>query len=832
MKDLLYAFRSLRNNPGFTLIAVLSLGLGIGANTAIFSLMDRVLLRLLPVRDPGQLVLLKATDPRLGMVSASYNSDYVFSAPMYRDFRDRAPVFDGVIAWFPITASLTAGGQTELIQVHLVSGNYFDVLGARTVRGRTIEPDDDRAAAGSAVVVLSHGFWTRRFGADPAVLNRTLDIGGHPMTVVGIAAAGFNGVSVGEAPAIFAPLASAPQLGPLWSDGAIFEQRRSSWLNLMARLKPGVTRPSAEAAMNVFWKPILEDEAKEMTQVRASVLERFRNRHISLVEAGNGISTLRTQFSTPLLLLMGLVGLVLLIACANVANLLLARAASRQREIAIRLALGAGRGDIIRQVFAESALLCFAGGALGVMLAAWTGGLLLKLVPIDGIGEAISTEPDARILLFAAGVSILCGLLFGLAPALQSARGEVAGALKDQAANVSSSAGQVRSRRALVVAQITLSLLLLIGAGLFLRSLQNLRSIDPGFRADHLMSFSLDPTLNGYTQPRAVTLYDNIAERVRSLPGVSSVASSQTALLTGTNWMSSIVIPNRERKETDKTPNVDSISAGYFANLGTPLVAGREFTRMDGTAAPKVAVVNQAFAEMYFESQNPVGRQFYFSGDKDKALVEIVGVVKDGKYADLREEKQLFVFCPYAQHYGPGAMTFYVRTSRDPEAAMPGLRQAVRESDAGVPLFDIKTVERQIDESIFVERIISELSVCFGALATLLAAIGLYGVLAYMVTRRTREIGLRMALGATRGQVLAIVLKEVAWLAGIGIAIAIPVSIPLARVAQSMLFGVRANDVPVMIGASLLLAAVAMVAGYIPAARATRVDPLSALRHD
>ena len=826
-----YTLRSFRKNPGFAVIAVLSLALGIGANTAIFSLLDRVLLRSLPVRNPEQLVLLTANGPRRGSVNTQYDDTYTFSYPMYRDFRDPAPGLNGVIAWFPIAASFSLKGTTERVNANLVSGNFFEVLGVGTALGRPITPDDARASGSTPVAVLSYSFWQQRFGGNADVLNQQIDLNGQPLTVVGVAARGFNGVAMGEAPAAFVPVTMRPHLMP---DRADMESRRTMWLNVMGRLKPGATRQSAEAALNVFWKPILEDEATASTRTTAAFRQRFITRRLTLADASNGISALRLFFREPLILLMALVGLVLLIACANVANLMIARAAGRQKEIAIRLSVGATRADIVRQILTESLVLAAAGGAFGMALATWGGGVLIGFMPFTEITATISADPDWRILGFTAAVAMLCGILFGLAPALQTTRPDLASTLKEQAGAVLGSGAQVRLRKGLVVAQVALSLLLLTGAGLFLRSLGNLKGVALGFRADHLMSFTIQPALSGYAPQRAIALFDGLRQRAAGMPGVRSVAATQTPLLASENWDIGVTVPGYEPKENENAPNVTAVSPGYFAALGMPLAAGREFREGDNAAAPRVAVVNQTFAQVYFAGQNPIGRQFYFTADAQRLPVEIVGVAKDGKYADVREERQRFVFCPYAQQYSSniGGMTYYVRTTQDPESLAGALRQAVREADASLPVYNMKTMERQIDEDVFADRMVSALSAFFGLLATVLAAIGLYGVMSYTVTRRTREIGIRMALGASRRDVLSIVLGEVALLAAIGIAIAAPLSFPLASLAKSMLYGVAPHDAAVLAGAAALLAFTALAAGYIPAARAARVDPLTALRHD
>jgi predicted permease len=829
--NLRYTFRSFRKNPGFTSIAVLSLALGIGANTAIFSLLDRVMLRSLPVRDSQRLVLFTANAPRRGNVNTDYDDTFTFSYPMYLDFRDRAPDLSGVITWVPIAASLSLNGTTERVAANLVSGNFFEVLGAGTAIGRPIVPDDARSMGANAVVVLSYGFWQQRFGGDPGILNRQVSINGHPLTVVGVAARGFDGVAEGESPAAFIPVTMKPQILP---DRAPMESRRNMWLNVMGRLKPGVSRVGAEAALNVFWKPILQDELNQMTSSTAQFRQRFLNRHITLSDASNGISALRMFFRKPLELLMGLVGLVLLIACANVANLMIARAAGRQKEIAVRLAVGATRGDIVRQILTEGLILAAAGGALGVLLAIWGGRALIAFLPFANYTATLSADPDWRILAFTAAVSLACGVLFSLAPALQTTGPGVASTMKEQAGGVISTGGHVIVRKGLVIAQVALSLVLLTGAALFLRSLGNLKRIELGFRTDHLMSFAIQPSLNGYDTRRAVALFDAVRQRVSALPGVQAVASTQTPLLNNDNWDFGVTVPGYTPKEGENAPNVDAVSPEYFAALGMPLVAGRDFRQSDDMSAPRVAVVNETFARVYFEGANPIGRQFYFSADEKKTPIEIVGVAKDGKYSDVREQKQRFVFTPYAQQYNSniGAMFYYVRTAQDPESVASALRQTVHEADANLPIFNLKTMDRQIDEDMFSDRIVSLLSAFFGILATALAAIGLYGVMSYTVTRRTREIGIRMALGAGRGEVLGLVMHEVAILAGVGIAIAAPLSFPLENLAKSMLYGVAPHDTLALVGAALALAATALTAGYLPAARAARVDPLIALRND
>jgi predicted permease len=680
------------------------------------------------------------------------------------------------------------------------------------------------------VAVMSYRFWQQRFGGESDVLNRQIVVNGQSLTVVGVASRGFNGVAPGEAPALFIPVTLAARLS---SGPDKLPSRRSMWLNVIGRMKPGVSRASAEAALNVFWKPILAEELSQMTSGSAQFRRNFLNRRIVLQDAANGISMLRILFQQSLVMLMGLVGLVLLIACTNVANLLIARAAGRQKEIAIRLAVGATRGDIIRQILAEGMILSAAGGALGLLVAMWGGRALLGFLPFDTFTATISADPDWRILAFTAAVCLACGIAFGLAPAWQTTRPDLAATMKQQAGGVISGTSHVMVRKGLVVAQVALSLLLLAGAGLFLRSLDNLRRVDLGFRADHLTSFSIHPSLNGYSAQRSMGFFHALQERLATLPGVRAVAVTQTPVLANVNWASSVVIPGYQPKEGEYAPNVDAVGSGYFEAMGIPLEAGRDFRETDDGAAPRVAIVNQTFAQYYFGGANPVGRQFYFTNDAKKP-VEIVGLVRDGKYTDVREGKQRFVFYPYAQHYesAMGGMTFYVRASASSQPIAPAIRQVVRDADPSLPISDFKTMSRQIDDNIFADRIVSMLASFFGGLATVLAAIGLYGVLSYSVTRRTREIGIRMALGAGRREVLWMVLREVVVLAALGIGIAIPLSLTVARLARSMLYGVAPHDAWALGGAVAVLALTALASGYLPAARAARIDPLIALRNE
>ena len=820
-----YALRTLRNTPGFTAIVVLTLGLGIGANTAIFSMTDQLLLRLLPVKNPRELVVFENPGAFAGR---QFNSN-TFSYPMYRDFRDQNTVFSGVVGRFSAPFTLVADGRSERVSGELVTGNYFDVLGVHAAVGRTIGPDDDRVPGGHPVAVLSHGYWTRRFGADPSVLNRPITLNGHPMTIVGVAPRGFTGIVVGESPDVMVPVMMKAQMTPTWND---LDNRRSRWLALTARLNPGVSIEQAETAMNVIYRRINEEEVKLSQGFSDTYKQRFVSKHLFLKPGQKGRSELRNQFSTPIAVLMGMVGLVLLIACANVANLLLARGAARQKEVAIRLALGATRGRIVGQRIVESLLLAGAGAALGLVLATFTGRALVKALPFDEAARTLASTPDLRVLLFAGAAALLTAMLFGLAPALQSTRPALTSTLKDEAGSVVGGTGHARIRKGLVVAQVGLSVLLLAGAGLFARSLYNLKTLNPGFAADEILGFSIDPSLNGYSRDRSLSVFQQLQDQLAALPEVRSAAASVIPLLTDANWGSTVRVEGYQPKEGENmNPNVDAVGPGFFSTMGQALLVGREFTPRDIAGAPKVAIINETMAKYFFGTETPLGRRIGWRR-QNTTDIEIVGVVKDSKMATMRDKPTRVVYTPYAQEDEIGEMTFYVRARGPAEAVASSVRQAAQRVDANLPIFNMKSMTQVLDESLFVERMVAALSLVFGALATALAAIGLYGVMAYSVARRTREIGIRMALGAERGVVLWMVLREVVGMVLIGVAMGVPLALALGRLVQTQLFDLSPRDPLALSASAILLASVALVAGWLPARRATRVDPMLALRYE
>jgi putative ABC transport system permease protein len=829
-QDLKHAARTFAKSPGFTLVVVLTLALGIGANTAIFTLMDQVLLRSLPVREPERLVIVDAPGPFSGASHQHSDTLEPMSHPMFEGLRDRATSLSGVLAHFSAPVHLTAANQTDSVNGDLVSGTFFDVLGLRAPVGRLFTAEDDKTPGGHPVVVLGYGFFQRRFGGDAKIVGQGVLVNGHPMTVVGVSPAGFRGVEVGDSVDVFVPLMMQAQVIPSWQRG--IGDWRVRWLTVMARLRDGVSLDEARAEVGVLYRQLLLEDAQHLETKSERFRTAFLEKQLHLLPGGRGTSALRDQSRTPLLVLMGMVGLVLLIACANVANLLLARASARQKEIALRLALGASRGRLVRQLLAESLVLSVAGGALGILFASWTGELLLRALPFDQASQVLSAQADLRVGAFALALSLATALIFGLAPAFQSTRLELAHTLKNEAASLLGGSAPFRFRKGLVVAQVALSLLLLVGAGLFTRSLMNLGALNPGFEPEHVLGFSVNPTLNDYKGERRLSVLKQILDEVAAEPGVRSVSLSDIALMANDDSSSTVQVEGYTAKDDENmNPKNANVAPGFFNTLGVRLVAGRDFSPADGPEAPKVAVVNETFARYFFGEKDPVGRHFAFAREPAR-LMEIVGVVKDGKAASLREDPQRFLYRPYTQAEDRGGVTFYVRTAVEPAQLGGRMRDVVRRVDPTLPVTDLKTMRAQIRESLFVERLEAALSASFGFLATVLAALGLYGVMSYAVGLRTREIGIRVALGAGRRTVLLMVMKEVAMLAGLGVALGLPGGYGLGRLLEAQLFGLTARDPMTFAVATATLLLAAGLAAYLPALRATRVEPMVALRYE
>jgi predicted permease len=831
-QDLRYGARILLKSPGFTLIAVLTLALGIGANTAIFSLTDQILLRRLPVERPEELVVLRSPGPKGGRVTSDGDNATSFSYPMYKDLRDRGNnVFSGLLARYAIPLSVAGAGQTERADGELVSGDYFEVLGVRPALGRVFNQEDDRAPGANPVVVLSHAYWTRRFAADPAILNKTLTVNGTLMTVIGVSREGFRGIQVGQTPDIFIPLMMKAQMTPNWNG---LDDRRDYWLAIMGRLKPGMSLAQTEEAVRPSYRSFLEEELSLRGGGSAESRQRFLDKRILLDDGSKGRQILQRDAKKPFLILMAMAGLALLISCANVANLLLARGAARQREIAVRMALGAWRWRLMRQFLVESLLLSLMGGVVGLMVAAWTTQGLVAAIPPSIGALGLSAELNPRLLGFALALSALTGALFGVAPAARATRLNLEATLREQGSSVSGGLSSVRFRKALVVSQIVLTTVLLVGAGLFARSLNNLNHINLGLRADNVIAFSIAPELNGYSPQRTIAFFDDLRQGIAALPGVRSVSAAEIPILTDSDSSSNMTIEGYQAQEReDMNVQTNSIGPDYFTTMGIPLLSGREFTIADRAGSPKVAIIDETMARRFFANRNPIGSHFAFgAGDRVRPDIEIVGVVQDSKHANVREEKRPFAYLPYAQETNLGRITFYARTDQDVASIAPSLRREVARRDDNLPIFNLKTLLRQEDESLFADRFVTFLSICFALLAASLAAIGLYGVMAYTVTRRIREIGIRIALGATQGRVAWLILREVTLLALIGLLAGAPLAFALGRAAESLLFGVRAGDPLIFIAASLLLALVALVGGYLPARRAAKVDPMVALRRE
>ena len=832
VRDIRYCLRSFARNPGFTLVALLTLALGIGANTAIFRLVDTVMLRVLPVQHPEELLAIRGS----------------FSYWRFEQLRDRNEVFSGTIgARIVPDVDITAEGQPlGHGSTALVSGNYFSLLGVQPVIGRPITPEDDRAAGGGPVAVISHGLWQRAFAGSRDVLGRTIRLRGgragggtsgfEPdapnaprqdeavVTIIGVAPREFFGDTVGALVDVWIPITMQPVLMP---GRAWLTRKTASWVNIMGRLRPGVTEDQARASLTLLWRQIRAEEIGPA--ISAQQKRNLANARLNVESGEKGFAQLRRQFSQPLLVLMSVVTLVLLIACLNVANLLLARATARRQEISMRLSLGASRGRLVRQLLTESLLLAGTGGVLGLVLATIGAQILVSMVSGEQI--VLRLAPDARILAFTIGVSLLSGVTVGLVPALRGTRTDLQHALKDSSRAVAG--GRSRGAKALVAVQIAVSLVLLVACGLFVRTLFNLKAETLGYDKTNLILARLDPVAAGYKGDEIGRAVVDLMHRLSALPGVRTVTFSENGLFSGTESGTPIDVEGfKPASDEDRSARFDQAGPGYFTNVGIPLVLGRDFTERDAPGAPRVTIINDTMARFYFPTQSPIGRHIQVKGPSDVSL-EIVGVARDAQDHDLRSKPVRRFYVSYLQPIdGITTVNYEIRAASSAGVLFGPLRAEIQRFNPKLQILTLKTAQALVDESIVTERLIAKLSTFFGALAVLLAAIGLYGVMSYTVARRTSEIGVRMALGAPQSAVASMILREILVLVAVGSVGGAVVALGLARFVESLVFGLTPHDPVTVVASVVLLLAIGLVAGYLPARRAARIDPLIALRSE
>ncbi len=827
------AFRTLRKTPFVTLVAAISLALGIGSNTAIFSIFDQMLRRPVNVYQPERLVNLGAPGPKPGSTSCNIigGCELVFSYSMVRDLQkaEKLP-FTGIAGHVTFGANVVFETQVMNSSGLLITGSYFPVLGLQASQGRLIGPTDDETIEGHPVVVLSHTFWETRLGAAPGVVGKTMTINGRQLTVIGIAPVGFEGTTMGSRPSFFVPISMRPALGIGTRAG--LDMRRNYWVYLFARLKPGVTIEQAKPAINAVYSPIIANvEAPLQIGMSDATLKLFRAKQIPLTDGSRGQSDVSEEAGVPLAILFAVTGIVLLIACANIANLLLGRAANREMEMAVRLSLGATRRQLLVQLLTESLVLAAIGGLLSFVFAQWTLAGVSALLPGE-IAQTMPFELRWSAVVFAGVMSLVTGVMFGLFPALHSTRPDLVTAMRNNSGKLSGGRAASRFRTSLATAQVALSMALLMSAGLFVKSLWKVSRLDLGVKVDNVVTFALAPRRSGYDSLRSKTLFDRVEAELAALPGVTGVTSASVPLLAGNNWGNDVSVEGfKKDADTDDNSRFNEIGSDYFQTIGVPLLAGREFTASDAAGRPKVVVVNEAFAKKFGLGRDVVGKRMA-TGDTSVLDMEIVGLIKDAKYAEVKDVIPPVFYTPHRQDPRIGFMNFYARTAGEPKRLLRDVPAAIRRIDPNLPVEDLKTMPQQIRENVFMDRMISILSAAFAILATILAAVGLYGVLAYSVAQRTREIGVRMALGASSGAVRAMVLRQVGLMVAIGSVIGIAGAIGLAKGASSILFQLSGTDPFVMASAVVLLTLVSLGAGYVPARRASKIDPMQALRYE
>ena len=836
LQDIRFGFRMLLKAPGFAAVAILTLALGIGANTAIFSLINAVMLKSLPVKDPQQLVLLQWDDNKWPskFSQTGWDSRYSFSYPTFEDFRAQKDTLSSAFAWVPLgfndqNTTVGINGEPTVANGQMVTGEYFSGLGVTPLLGRAITEADENPGA-ARVAVISYAYWSRRFGQDRSILGRSITLNGVPFNIVGVTPPSFYGVQVGTEPDLWIPFDDKPNLRP-WSTApsgniaSVYAARNWLCVNVIGRLKNGVTRAQAQSSLDAVFRHILTTDWHPTSESEIP--------HLTLAPASQGLPQLQSSTGQPLYILMIAVGLVLLIACANVATLLLARATSRRKEISVRLAIGASRSRLIRQLITESVLMSVLGGLLGLVFAYWGTHALLAMY--GGSNPLVlDTGADSKVLFFTVAASVLTGILFGLAPAFRVTRIELASAMKDTAANVSDAHDKHRLGKSLIIAQVAASLVLMVGAGLFVRTLVNFENKNFGFNQQHLLSFELDATRAGYHNERLLNFYAQLLDRIQSLPGVKAATAMEYAPFEGWSNNSSAYAEGEGKKPESPMVRSQRVGPDFFSTMGIPIIAGRAINRTDTLASTPVAVVDETFAQRFFPGQNPIGRHFSQGLKFDpKDSYEIVGVSKPAELTDPHSKLRAKAYYAYEQApHATDQMFFEVRTQGAPSAVISELRDTVRQADPALPLMEVKTQTEETDQALSQERLFARLTSVFGLLALLLAMIGLYGTMAYSVTRKTHEIGIRMALGANPRNVLAMIIRQGLTLALVGLGIGIVAALGATRLISSMIFGVTAYDFVTFLAVAAILVAVAFFACFIPARRAMRVHPMVALRHE
>jgi predicted permease len=828
MPRIRFALRSLAKSPLLSLVVILSLGLGIGVNTAIFSLLYEVVLSALPIPHPEQIVLLTSPgDLKHGRTSNSESGgmDYVFNWRTFRELEKHTEA--ATVAGFDaMPSNIAFSQQTVRGNMLLVSGAYFSVLGVQPFAGRLIDSKDDVPGGGNPVAVLGYQYWRDKLGADHRVLNQTIKVNGQPFTVAGIAPPNFIGTTIGTDPSVYLPMSFKPLLTLDWNGT---DKLADYWIYLLARLKPGVTMQQAEAALNGPYSGVVEEMATTIDG-KTEKTPRFRQQKLALKPGGQGNSSFRDQYRSALNIILLATGLVLLIAMANAANLLLARSVERRKELAIRAAIGASRWELMAQFLTEALLLAVAGGAAGIAIAI----LSLKLLMTSWGNQADtlnSASLNWTVLWFSLALSLATGILFGLYPAWDAARASVATALNDESGKASASRGSARLRKALVCVQLTIAIVLLVPTGLFLKSLVNLLHVNLGIRTANVIGFRITPQWNGYTPAQSQAIFDRAEAALAAIPGVRSAVGSSVPLLGNSNWGTSFYMEGMTSDAQRPNTKYDEVGPEFFAKAGIPLLAGRDIKETDTATSPKVVVVNETFVKEIFNGANPIGHRIGFG--KDTTLdTEIVGIVKDSHYSSVRYDAPSVFYRPWRQDQKLGSLSLYVRTELPPQQMVPQIREVMRSIDGDVPLEDLRTLEEQVHVNVRSDELIMRLAVAFAILATTLSMLGLYGVMAYGVARRRREIGIRMALGAAPARIRGMVMRELIWILGLGLGVGIPLALAATKVIESRLFGVHAKDVTILAAATFLLSLTAAAAAYWPARRASKVDPLSALRSE